>query len=175
MATIVRRKRKRAHKHPARDVLAERHSVLKRAEQAVARDLLGAAEAGTKLHESVVDDVIEACEHIARLGRKLTDVTYDEDTRTWTPTDLYERSMDNRRIMFLELVAWAIAEAERPVTRVAFGRFEAELKAARLANGWGPMPWPRAKDPERFAKHVESLANGFTVLNGGYLSRLPFD
>ena len=77
--------------------------------------------------------------------------------------------------MFLELVAWAIVQAAAPRTRVEFGRFEHGLKAARVANGWGQLPWLKATEPERYLEHVTDLANGFTVLNGGYIARLHAD
>jgi hypothetical protein len=70
--------------------------------------------------------------------------------------------------MFLELVAWSIAQAEAPRTQAEFARFEGELERTRHANGWGRMPWPKATEPERFLQHVRDLANGFTVLHGGY-------
>lgn len=90
---------------------------------------------------------------------------------TWTPADLYGRPLGNRRIMFLELVAWAIEQIEAPRTREAFEAFEQELQRARVENGWGSLPWPRATDPERFLTHVERLAEGFTIGNGEYVAR----
>ena len=92
-------------------------------------------------------------------------------TRTWSPKDLYSRSVENRRVMFLELLAWAVAQAEAPRSKEEFRKLEGNLIEARGATGWGQHPWSRATDPERFLKHVRDIAVGFTAGQGAYIAR----
>lgn len=92
-------------------------------------------------------------------------------TRTWSPEDLYSRSVENRRVMFLELLAWAVAQAEAPRSREEFRKLEVSLIEARVATGWGQHPWLKATDPERFLKHVHDVAVGFTTGRGAYTAR----
>lgn len=84
---------------------------------------------------------------------------------------LYARSVDKRRIMFLELVASAVAVTENLPDEAAFRRFEERLKQARLDNGWGVMPWVKAPHPKEFPKHVARLAEGSTTRGGEYVGR----
>jgi hypothetical protein len=73
---------------------------------------------------------------------------------------LYERSAGNRRIMFLELVAWAIVQIEQQPPE-ALSRFTGELEMSRRRE-WHEMPWPgAAKDEQRFERHVLDLARTF--------------
>lgn len=86
------------------------------------------------------------------------------------PSTLYDRPQGNRRVMFLELIAWAIAQVEAPRSPAEFAHFERGPIAARMANGWGHHPWPGAKDHERFqARHRPRQR--VTVQNGGYIAR----
>jgi hypothetical protein len=83
-------------------------------------------------------------------------------------TALYARSVENRRVMFLELVAWAIQQAEQAAARGEVTAFTSNLVWCRERD-WKPHPWPgAAKDPERFARHVADLARGFTDDGGVY-------
>jgi hypothetical protein len=78
------------------------------------------------------------------------------------------RSVENRRVMFLELVAWAIQEAEQAAARGEIATFASDLASNRERH-WKPMPWKgAANDPDRFARHVDDLARGFTDLGGAY-------
>jgi hypothetical protein len=70
--------------------------------------------------------------------------------------------------MFLELVAWAIQQAERAAARGKVDAFASDLVWNRERN-WKPMPWKRAAhDSDRFARHVADLARSFTDLGGVY-------
>jgi len=89
----------------------------------------------------------------------------------WTPARLYARNVQFRRVMFLDLIARRDCGAENQATVADFEAFEAELRSARVANGWGQYPWSMATDPERFAKHVADLADAFTSGDGMYPSR----
>ncbi|HMJ36173.1 MAG TPA: hypothetical protein VK501_19895 [Baekduia sp.] len=74
---------------------------------------------------------------------------------------LYDRSVGNRRIMFLELVAWAIVQIEQQPPE-ALSRFTGELEMSRRRE-WRELPWPgAAKDEERLERHVLDLARTFT-------------
>lgn len=85
---------------------------------------------------------------------------------------LYEkRSVKNRRVTFLELVAWAIGVIEDLPDEAAFRRFEESLQRARREGGWGTTPWPKATQPDRFHEHVARMAEGFTVRRGDYAAR----
>jgi hypothetical protein len=62
------------------------------------------------------------------------------------------RSQDNRRVLLLELLAWAIVRAESFATKEEFVAFEEELREARTAI-WGARPWSGAKEQDRFLAH----------------------
>jgi hypothetical protein len=89
----------------------------------------------------------------------------------WSATDLYARSPENRRIMLLELMAWAIYQAETCGTRAEFAAFEQELREVRKQE-WGKLPWFKAHDPARFLRHVENMAEEFTADNPRWRLRL---
>ena len=74
--------------------------------------------------------------------------------------------------MFLELMAWAVVQAEAARTRPEFHTFETELQRVRLTEGWGPTPWPNATDRERFEKYVADFAASFTDDGWTYPGRL---
>ena len=75
----------------------------------------------------------------------------------WTAAKLYGRSQANRRVMLLELMAWAIWKVESCEARAEFAAFEQELREVRERE-WDHYPWPGAKEPERFRVHVEQMA-----------------
>jgi hypothetical protein len=80
----------------------------------------------------------------------------------WSVADLYRRSAGNRRVMFLELMAWAIISIEGFESREGFAQFRAG--ATRLARaGMVRHPWNGATEREPFLRHVESLAKAFTA------------
>jgi hypothetical protein len=78
-------------------------------------------------------------------------------------------SEEGRRITFLELMAWAIIQAESARTREQWNKFQADLTRNRIER-WLPMPWPGAKRPERFEHHVLRMARAFTT-GGRYSAR----
>jgi hypothetical protein len=179
MATIVRRKRSKPtpERHPLYDVLNDLGATLQHAEQIVARDALGAVERFDLDAVTVaVGQLLDSCRYITTLADHIEawqDAT-DNGGREWSAADLYGRSLGHRRILFLELIAWAIKQAEAPRTRAEFGRFEAALQRARVADWgtlpWPTLPWPKATDGERFERYVRDLANGFYRV-GRQLSR----
>jgi hypothetical protein len=74
-------------------------------------------------------------------------------------TKLYSRSKENRRVMFLELMAWAINQAEQHGDDRPF--FE-QLVANRQRR-WGDRPWAgAANDTAAFDQHVASMAQVFS-------------
>jgi hypothetical protein len=74
-------------------------------------------------------------------------------------------SQEGRQITFLELVAWAIIQAEQ-ATKQDWGKFQAELTANRIKH-WLPMPWRGATRPEDFERHVLRMSHAYTT-NGRY-------
>jgi hypothetical protein len=78
----------------------------------------------------------------------------------WSLEKLYSRGQDGRRILFLELIAWAITQAEEPDTRGKWDAFTHELTMTR-DKVWGKRPWPNAIDNETFLAHVRRMAEVF--------------
>jgi hypothetical protein len=74
------------------------------------------------------------------------------------PEALYRKSKDHRRVLFLELMAWAISEIERY-------DMTAELEEHKLRI-WGERPWSGATNADEFKKHVLDLAKTFTEADG---------
>lgn len=87
----------------------------------------------------------------------------------WSASKLYRRSEANRRVLFLELVAWAIFNIEECATLEEYEAFEQELRDLRKRE-WGERPWSSATDAERFERHVLNMARGFTTADY-YLNR----
>jgi hypothetical protein len=75
-------------------------------------------------------------------------------------------SEEGRRITFLELMAWAVIQAESHQTREDWNKFQAEITANRIEH-WLEHPWSRAKQPDAFERHVLAMARAFTT-NGRY-------
>lgn len=78
----------------------------------------------------------------------------------WGPDRLYRRGRDGRRITFLELIAWAIVQAESCETRGEAEAFAEELKRTRK-DVWGSRPWKDGTDDAAFRDHVLAMANVF--------------
>lgn len=80
----------------------------------------------------------------------------EQQTRTG-PEILYATSKAHRRVLFLELMAWAIRQAEEDDD----GEFRDELKEHRQGH-WGNRPWPgAAKNEDDYLKHVADMARVF--------------
>ncbi len=79
----------------------------------------------------------------------------------WSASALYRRSQANRRLLLLELIAWATYKAETIKTKEEFEAFEAELRDVR-SKQWGDRPWSGATKPEAYERHVLDLARAFT-------------
>lgn len=76
-------------------------------------------------------------------------------------------SEEGRRITFLELMAWAVRQAEEASkTKAEWGKFQADLTANRVKH-WLPMPWKRATQEEEFKRHVLAMSDAYTT-NGRY-------
>ncbi len=75
---------------------------------------------------------------------------------------LYGTSKGHRRVLFLELMAWAITQAEDDDTV----EFRDELKQHRKSI-WGSRPWAgAASDEEEFLAHVADMARVFAGCDG---------
>jgi hypothetical protein len=73
-------------------------------------------------------------------------------------TRLYKRSKQNRRVLFLELMAWAINQAEVHGEDKAF--FDALI--ANREKRWAHRPWPgAAESPTAFLDWVRRMAEPF--------------
>jgi hypothetical protein len=83
-----------------------------------------------------------------------------ETSDGWSPAKLYSRGQEGRRILFLELIAWAIVQAEAHETREEWDYFANQLASARR-EVWGERPWPGAKDNDTFFAQVRGMANVF--------------
>jgi hypothetical protein len=82
------------------------------------------------------------------------------NTEPWSPAKLYGRSEDYKRVLFLELMAWAIYSMETIDTRREWESFTKELVDTR-ERVWGARPWSNATDNDTFLKHVQHMANVF--------------
>lgn len=160
MATVVRRKRKREPEdHPLYDALNDLGSTLGNTEIKVARDLLGAIEAGKEPDPDVLREVVRVCEYVVDLGRQLARSLDGE--RTWTPLDLYNKPADYRQVLLLEAFIRAVVELEQCESSEAFQELAKELETVRKAT-WGNRPWRNATDPKHFEQHVLDIARAFT-------------
>jgi hypothetical protein len=84
-----------------------------------------------------------------------------EPEPVWEGSNLYRRSPKFRRVMFLELLAWAIHQAEDTNSREHLREFEEELVRVR-EDVWSIRPWPEAAgDNDAFPEHVRELADVF--------------
>jgi hypothetical protein len=81
-------------------------------------------------------------------------------TGDWSAAKLYSRGQEKRRIMFLELMAWAIYNVETIETWRQWESFTKELVETR-EQVWGARPWPGATDNDAFLKHVQQIADVF--------------
>jgi hypothetical protein len=79
----------------------------------------------------------------------------------WDASKLYRRSPKNRRVLFLELLVWAIHNAEQVRSREEFKEFEAELREVR-ESVWSQRPWRgAAAGNDAYLRHVASVADVF--------------
>lgn len=78
----------------------------------------------------------------------------------WDTSRLYSRGQEKRRVMFLELMVWAIHCIESIETRREWEAFTAELVETRK-EVWGDRPWPKATDNDAFLEHVRKMAHVF--------------
>jgi hypothetical protein len=89
----------------------------------------------------------------------------------WSPSRLYKRrSAEKRRITFLELMTWAIYQAETCGSRTDFLAFERELIEVRQ-HEYVTRPWNGATELEPFLRHVVSMATAFTAETPAYPAR----
>jgi len=79
---------------------------------------------------------------------------------------LYRRDKTERRVMILELMAWAVRKAERIHADPEEARaFREELKRTRCET-WGRRPWPKIEKDDRFRRYVLQIAETFSNSNG---------
>lgn len=78
----------------------------------------------------------------------------------WTPRDVYTRNPSHRRVLFLELMVWAIYYVESIDTRREWDEFKKELVKTR-ERIMNPRPWTKATDDECFREHVQEMAAVF--------------
>jgi hypothetical protein len=95
-------------------------------------------------------------EKLAQREEKLA----ESEARRWGPDVLYHGRRIERRIMILELMAWAIERVETFPTRDQAEAFFAELREARQRT-WGIRPWREIEDDEQFSEHVLDIAETF--------------
>lgn len=95
------------------------------------------------------------------------DAVYDPPGRPVEPERatrlpvIYSRSLEGRRIDFLELLAWTICRVEA-MDADELRAFNEELCEVRERE-WGSRPWPGAKESDKFLMHVERMAEDFTT------------
>jgi hypothetical protein len=86
--------------------------------------------------------------------------------QSWNGDSVYNLGHEYRRVLFLELMAWAICHVESFDTREEADAFFAELKRTRRER-WGEMPWPRsASDPEAYFRNIRVMADVFAHADG---------
>jgi hypothetical protein len=79
------------------------------------------------------------------------------------PRLVYMRSVENRRVMALELAAYAFDLAEACETPDELQAFAEQLEEVRTRT-WGARPWSNAsKDPDRAREHLIDMFNGFVA------------
>jgi hypothetical protein len=170
MTTIVRRKsgKARPEDHPLYDSLNDLGATLVHAERLVRQHALAAIGGSGEDLAGIIEELVGTCRAITTLGAGL-EASLERDATNISPAKLYAgRTVENRRVMFLELVAWAIQEVEQAAVRGKLDKFASDLVWERRRN-WQMMPWKgAANDPDRFARHVADLARGFTDADGFY-------
>jgi hypothetical protein len=91
----------------------------------------------------------------------------------WVADKLYRRNTEYRRVMFLELLAWAICKLEGFETEQEAYAFFAELVRTREER-WGDRPWPRAAtDHDAYLRHVREIADVFATASSAADASYP--
>jgi uncharacterized protein YaeQ len=89
-----------------------------------------------------------------------------KDPKLWSADALYRRGEEGRRVLLLELMAWAIHKCETfELTRDAHTFFN-ELQRTRKKT-WGVRPWSGVTNSEeRYLEHVRNMAEVFASSHG---------
>jgi hypothetical protein len=143
MTRVVPRKRSKPRpepeEHPLYDLLNDLGLTLGNAERTVGRNAFAAISGSGEDLTGIIEELVGSCRHVAMLGAKLD--AWLDGGDAGSPAKLYAgRSVENRRVMFLDLVVWAIQEAERAAARGELDKFASDLVWNRERSS-KPMPW----------------------------------
>lgn len=88
---------------------------------------------------------------------------FDPAAAPWSAESLYRISSGQRRLLFLEIISYAVVRAERAAeTRGEWDSFNSRLRRWRDRH-WGSRPWPGVvNDSAQFREAVEAIATTFT-------------